>query len=114
MDNEKIIEAIRKATNGEFVGDCCMSTLMGWINQYDEQGRLLTADPNYRDSEVNINGATYKITRNGWYAYIWNPKYEKACYTWCWMPNRSEYLIGEVDLRPDYVKEWQEKQKKEK
>lgn len=111
MDNEKIIEAIRTATNGTFIGSGCVSTLMGWFDKYDDQGRILTADPNYKDSTVNIDGTTYRITRTGWYAYVWNPEYEKACYTWCWIPNRDEYLIGKVDLRPDYVKEWQEQQK---
>ncbi len=109
-----VIEAIRTATNGTFIGRGGISTLMGWVDEYDEQGRLVTCDPNYKDSEVTIDGTTYRITRNGWYAYIWNPKYEKACYTWCWLPNREEYLIGEVDLRPDYVKEWQEKKKNKK
>lgn len=115
MDNEKIIEAIRTATNGTFIGGGGMRTLMGWIDKYDDQGRILTADPNYKDSEVNIDGTTYRITRTGWYAYVWNPKYENTCYTWCWLPNRDEFLIGgEIDLRPDYVKEWQEKQKSKK
>ena len=115
MDNEKIIEAIRTATNGTFIGSGGIRTLMAWIDQYDDQGRIVTADPNYTDTIVNIDGTTYKITRVGWYAYVWKPEYEKACYTWCWMPNRDEYLIGgEIDLRPDYVKEWQEKQKSKK
>ena len=112
MTDQEMIEAIRKATNGEFVGSGGLSTLMGWIDKYDEQGRLLTANPNYRNSEVTIGDTTYKITRVGWYACVWNPKYEKACYTWWWLKNREDYMIGcEIDLRPDYVKEWQEKRK---
>lgn len=115
MNSEvKLIEAIRTATNGTFIGSGGMSTLMGWFDEYDEQGRLVTCDPNYKDSTVIIDGTTYRITRAGWYAYIWKPEYEKACYTWCWLPNRETYMISKVDLRPDYVKEWQEKKKNNK
>ena len=113
MNSEvKLIETIRTATNGTFIGSGVISTLMGWFDEYDEQGRLVTCDPNYKDSTVTIDGTTYRITRVGWYAYIWKPEYEKACYTWCWLPNRETYMISKVDLRPDYVKEWQEKKDK--
>lgn len=115
MTDQEIIEAIRKATNGEFVGKGCISTIMGWLKKYDDKGRILTANPNYKDSKVTIGDITYRITRVGWYACVWNPKYEKACYTWWWLENREDYMIcGIIDLRPDYVKEWQEKEKAKK
>lgn len=114
-DEEKIIEAIRTATNGTFIGDGGITTLMGFANQYDDQGRLVTANPNYTDSIINIEGTTYRLTRKGWYACVWNPKYEKACYTYWWLDDRENYTIGGlIDLRPDYVKEWEEKRKNKK
>lgn len=33
MTDQEIIEAIRKATNGEFVGKGCISTIMGWLKK---------------------------------------------------------------------------------
>ena len=112
MTNKEIVEAIRKATDGEFIGSGGMSTLMGWFRKYDDRGRPLNADPNYKDSEVIIDGVTYRLTRTGWYACVWNPKYTKACYTWWWLDDRENYMIdGIIDLRPDYVKEYEEQHK---
>lgn len=111
MTDNEVIEAINEATCGTFIGKGYTSTLMGWIDKYDEKGRILTADPNYKDSEVIIAGTKYRLTRKGWYACVWNPKYEQACYTWMWLDNWEKYTIGgEIDLRPDYVKEYQERQ----
>ena len=113
-DKEKIINAIRVATNGTFIGHGGMSTLMGWFDEYDEQGRLVTCDPNYKDSTVTIDGTTYKITKHGWNVYIWKPEYKDTCgYTTCWANNYQEYLFAELNIMPDYVKEYKEKKRLE-
>ena len=110
MGEEKIIEAIYTATNGTFVGNNGIRTCMGWLPKYDEQGRILTADPNYIDSTVDIDVTIYKITRKGWYACVWRPEYENAGYTSWWIPEIEKYTIGGgwLDLRPDYVKKYGE------
>ena len=93
-ETKRIVEAIRTATNGTFVGEYCTSTLLGWLPRYDEQGRPLNADPNSKHSTITIDGTDYPITRQGWYAYVYNP-------------TKHALLLAEVDLRPDYVKEYE-------
>lgn len=110
---EQIIEAIRNASLGTFVGKCRITTCMGWQQEYDEQGRPLRADPNYKDSSFMIEGVEYHVTRVGWSAYIWKPG-SGANYTTCWSKVRDNFLLAHVDLRPDYVKEYQEQQKHER
>ena len=109
IKEQKIIEAIRKATKGAFIGDYCSTTSMGYSKIYDEEGRLLTADPNYIDSSININGTEYSLTRKGWWAYIWKPE-SKGNYMLLFDKNNlEESLLAKVDLRPDYVKEYEKK-----
>ena len=110
-NTQKIVEAIRKITNGEFIGKHHSSTLIGWIENYDEQGRILNADPNYKDSRITVLNETYPITRAGWYAYIWVPN-SNCGYTTCWSECREKFLFSLVDLRPDYVKIYDENKKK--
>ena len=93
-ETKKIVEAIRTATNGTFIGEYCTSTLLGWVPHYDEQGRPLNADPNSKHSTITIDGTDYLITRRGWRAYVFKP-------------TKHALLLAEVDLRPDYVKEYE-------
>ena len=93
-ETKRIVEAIRTATNGTFIGEHCSSTLLGWVPHYDEQGRPLNADPNTKHSNITINETDYLITRKGWHAYVYNHK-------------KHSLLLAEVDLRPDYVKEYE-------
>lgn len=110
LTKEQIIEAIRNASLGTFVGEHCMSTCMGWQQEYDAQGRPLRANPNYKDSSFIIEGIEYPVTRVGWSAYIWKPG-SGANYMTCWSKVRDNFVLAHVDLRPDYVKEYQEQQK---
>lgn len=115
MEKEQIIEAIRNATNGAFINGSCLSTLMGWQQKYDEQGRPLRADPNYKDSTITIADEIYPMTRHGWYAYIWKPNSRG---NYMFVVRRRDfdinpYLIAKVDLRPDYAKEYEENKKKQ-
>ena len=79
-EKEKLIEAVRVATNGTFIGERAISTLMGWSKVYDDEGRLITPDPNYIDSSITIDDITYKITKHKWNAYIWKPEVKKVNY----------------------------------
>lgn len=113
MEKEQIIEAIRNATDGTFLSGVYMTTCMGWQQYYDEQGRPLRADPNYKDSKITIAGETYPITKCGWYAYIWKPN-SNANYLYLLrndILNLDDYLFATIDLRPDYIKEYEEKKK---
>lgn len=98
MTNEQIIEAVRNATKGTFVPSEGISTLLGWIREYDELGRPLNANPNTITGKIRIDGKDYKVKTRSWYSTI---------YDW----NTNE-LIGEVDFTPAYVKEyWWKKMK---
>lgn len=129
-ETNKIVEAIRTATNGTFVGKYCTSTLLGWVPRYDEQGRPLNADPNSKHSKVTINETDYLITRKGWHAYVFKPtkhneesnsKHSKVTVDgtdylinrqgldeYLYNPTKHSFLLAEVDLRPNYVKEYEE------
>lgn len=110
MNKEQIVEAIRFATGGTFVGNGGFSTCMGWIPDYDSQGRPINCDPNYRDSSIRIEGHDYHMTRKGWHVYIWN---QPCSYGTVWAKDRDKYILAEVDLTPDYVKEYYANKEKE-
>jgi hypothetical protein len=110
MNKEQIVEAIRLATGGAFIGYGGYTTCMGWSPNYDSQGRLLNCDPNYRDSNIRIEGKDYHMTRVGWHVYIWN---QPCSYCTVWKEDRDKYILAEVDLTPDYVKEYYANMKKE-
>ena len=111
MTTEQIVEAIRTATNGTFVGFRGSQTLMGWIPTFDSQGRMLNCDPNYKDSSVNVEGKEYYLTRKGWHVYIWN---QQCRYNTVWREDVEKYILAEVDLTPDYVKEYYKEKEKNK
>ena len=124
---KRIVEAIRTATNETFIGEHCTSTLLGWVPHYDEQGRPLNADPNSKHSTITVDGTDYLITRRGWCAYVFkptkhnpdtNPKHLKVTVdgylittqgldSYLYDPTKHALLLAEVDLRPDYVKEYE-------
>lgn len=110
MNKEQIVEAIRLATGGTFVGGDSVKTCMGWHPDYDRQGRPLNCDPNYIDSSIRIEGKDYYITKVGWHVYIW--KQLRTRHT-VWMEDRDKYILAEVDLTPDYVKEYYTNKEKE-
>ena len=110
MTTEEIVKAIEKATNGTFIPPCHSSTLMGGgPDEYDEEGRLVTVDSNYKHGVINICGTSYSVTRVGWDVFIWKPEYQNASYTWVWKENRDEYLLSHFNIMPDYVKVYKEK-----
>ena len=111
MTPEEVAKAIERATDGTFVGDYAERTLLGWTNEYDEQGRLVTADPNYITSRINIAGTNYTVTKVRWDVYIWKPEYPDATYTWCWKDDKEKYILYHLDIMPDYVKEYKERKK---
>ena len=63
MESEKIVEAIRKATNGTFLPERHSSTLLGWTKVYDEEGREVSVDPNTKEGRIQIMDKSYLITR---------------------------------------------------
>ena len=112
LTTEEIVKAIGNATDGTYIPMGHISTLMGGFDEYDEQGRLVSVDPNYKHGVINICGTDYAVTRVGWDVYIWKPEYaSKSSYTWVWLDDREKYLLTTVDLMPDYVREYKEKQR---
>jgi len=111
MTPEEVAKAIEKATHGTYVGDYAFRTLMGWVNEYDEEGRLVTADPNYTTSSIIIEGKKYVVVKVGWIVYIFKPEYPDASYTWCWKDDLDNYLLIKLDTTPDYVKAYRERKK---
>ena len=103
MNKEQIVEAIKEATGGTFIGDKRITTCMSWIPKYDCMGRPLNCNPNYIDSVISIEGRDHYVTRIGWEAFVWN----KPCsYTTYWKKDRDDFVLAKVDLTPDYVKEY--------
>lgn len=102
IDKSKLIDSLKSATNN-FTTGFTSSTCMGWTQEYDEEGRPLLYDPNYKDGSVKISGAKYYFTRVGWYVYIWK---EERKYTTVWNDRCNDYLLEKLDLSPDYVKEF--------
>lgn len=112
MTTEEIVEAIRNASNGTFIGEYCSSTLMGWTNEYDELGRLVTCDPNYKDSIFTICGRDYHVTRKEWRVIIW-----KGNENYLHMMNRDKpvnKILADIDLTPGYVKEYRNRKFEER
>ena len=101
---EEITEALRNITGGSFEmpGN---TTLIGWIPQYDKQGRPLNTDPNYKDYSVNIEGTDYNVTKHGWHVYVWKPEFTQAQYTYLWTQDYMDHVLAHIDLTPDYLKE---------
>ena len=93
-----ISEALKKITNN-FETGFNSSTLMARNLTFDEQGRPLNSDPNYRSGEAKINGKTYWFVRKGWKVRIWDVPERYTAF----MSNKQNF-IEEVDLTPDYLK----------
>jgi hypothetical protein len=83
-------------------------TLMGWTPKYDEQGRPLNCDPNYKYGRVNIEDKTYGFVRKGWKVRIWEGEVHYTAF----MNDRQDF-IEEVDLTPDYILERNKNSKNE-
>lgn len=94
-----IIEyTLRKETN-DFKSGYTESTLMGWTPEFDDQGRPLNADPNYRSGKLNINNITYYYIRRRWEVRVWDVM---ATYM-DFMKDDDSYIL-KVNLTPDYLK----------
>lgn len=107
MTTEKIVDAIRNESDGTFVGSNCTSTLIGWKEEFDEKGRPVTCDPNYKDSKFNICGKTYYVTRYEWNVIIWK---DKGSYIDLFRSVKPADKLIEIDLTPDYVKKYRDRE----
>ena len=114
IDGREIVEAIGIATNGEYVAENYSTTLMYSGDEYDEKGRKVSADPNYKSGRINVCGKTYPLVRKGWDVYIWKPEYQDATYTWTWKKDCDKYLFAKISLMPDYVRRYKERKENEK
>ena len=88
MDTEKLLQAIERATGGSFIPERYSSTCLGWLQNYDEEGRPLNCDPNIKTGEITIGGETYTLSRAGWHVSV----------------KKNGKIITTKDLTPDYLK----------
>ena len=110
MDKEQFYKALYNATGGTFRAPG-ITTCMGWIQSYDDQGRPLRTDPNYLHYIIRIDGVDYAVTKHEWMVYVWKPEVAReASYGWLWsqdiVDNKTLYIF---DTTPDYVKEYYER-----
>jgi len=96
-----ILNAIAKATNN-FETGFNSSTLLGWQRVYDKEGREVTCDPNFKSGSINIEGKDYWFVRRRWSVRLWDKRADYCDY----MANRGDH-IEEIDIKPDYVKEYE-------
>lgn len=95
-----IEKALRKITN-DFETGFSSSTLLGWERNYDNEGRPLRANPNYRSGVATIDDVQYSYVRKEWLVRIWDRNANYGDF----MSNKTDYIL-EIDLTPDYVKEY--------
>lgn len=104
MEDEKVLDLIQLAENetDNFQNfDSC--TLGGWIRKYDEQKRIINADPNIQESIFKFEDNYAKVRRKGWNINI----YIKSKYSFdeknVSMSNEGWKEIANLDLTPSYL-----------
>ena len=113
IDGRDVVVAMGIITNGEYVAKNYSTTMMYSGDEYDEKGRKVSADPNYKSGRINVCGKTYPLVRKGWDVYIWKPEYQDATYTWTWKKDCDKYLFAKISLMPDYVRRYKERKENE-
>ena len=114
IDGRDVVVAMGIITNGEYVAKNYSTTMMCSGDEYDEKGRKVSADPNYKSGRINVYGKTYPLVRVGWDVYIWKPEYQDATYTWTWKKDCDKYLFAKISLMPDYVRRYKERKENER
>ena len=114
IDGRDVVVAMGIITNGEYVAKNYSTTIMYSGDEYDEKGRKVSADPNYKSGRINVCGKTYPLVRKGWDVYIWKPEYQDATYTWTWKKDCDKYLFAKISLMPDYVRRYKERKENER
>ena len=99
MDKEQLINAVRNATNGRFIGPEGWVTCLGWQQEYDALGRPLRGDPNRHTSRIKIDGKFYILKTQDFECRI--------------IDEETNEELANVDFTPDYIKEYRENKKKE-
>ena len=105
----QIVDAIYKATNGTFIGDRCISTLLGIPRRFDEQGREVTQDINTHCSSIILDNVEYGLVTKNFKCVIVKPRWKDKIHQIC---APYQCLIAKVDFEPVYDKEYWEKLKK--
>lgn len=98
MNEMMIIDKLKEKTEN-FEKGFHSETLMGWWPKFDDNGRPMNADPNYRTGSVDLCGKTYTFVRKAWKVKVWE---RKASYTE--FRNTEGDFIAEIDLTPHYLK----------
>lgn len=108
-----LIGTLSKLTDGfEKIGQ---STLMGWVDSFDEQGRKVTTDPNYMEGHFIMDGTDFAVLKKGWKVYIFdsgeNVRYTHMLYKDLFDELKKRHMIVELDFEPDYAKEYWNRQR---
>lgn len=72
-----------------------MITLIGWIKNFDNQGRPLNADPNKRKTEYQCNNCKQKYVK---IIKDWNIKFFA-------LRGKDMELMAEYNTKPDYIQD---------
>lgn len=94
----KLEETLRLLTDN-FEKGFAMTTLMGWVQDYDLEGRLLNCDPNYKSGSKVIEGKEYWYVRKKWKVRVWDVPADYHAF----MKGDESYIL-EIDLTPEYLK----------
>ena len=92
----EIVKKIRTLTNGTYLPENVMSTLMGFCSKKDEYGRELNPDKNIKTGDIVVDDETYKIVNNNIYARI---------------INENKGIDISIDIEPLYIKEYNDNEK---
>jgi hypothetical protein len=96
--HKELEQTLRKITN-DFTTHITSSTCMGWSLIYDEEGRLISGNPNYQNGKVNINGKEFFFVKRMWTVWVFD---KPANYHF--VMNKSDEHIFTVDITPSYLK----------
>lgn len=92
----ELVKKIRTLTNGTYLPENVMSTLMGFCSKKDEYGRELNPDKNIKTGDIVVDGEIYKIVNNNIYVRI---------------INESKGIDISLDIEPLYIKEYNDNKK---
>ncbi len=78
-----------------------LTTLLGWIPEFNSEGLPLNANPNKQVSKTKINNETYVIVKCGWQINIYKPIDNEIEL----MPNMHYGKhVYSIDTTPSYLK----------
>lgn len=100
-DEVKRVEHILRFRFNNFKTEFNESTLMGYIREFDAEGRPLRPDPNWQTDYCLIGEDRFTIIKQAWNVYIFK---RVARYNELMGGNIPEDIFLQLDITPDYIK----------